>query len=124
MAPRHNVLLSLASLLCIILAVFVLVQNWSGSVSVTIGNQTWPSVMLGPVLLSLFVLGALASFFRLWGMASMLRSRIKHDELRREKAEVKAETSSDQIRALESKIQTLEKALEQALGTSTTKKKR
>ncbi len=118
MQSRQNYFLTIVSILCIVLVAVVVVQNWEQYLSVTFLSRTIPNISLGLVLLAISLVSGLAVFFKLWDISQRLAGEIKQYELRKEKAEVKAETSSDQVRVLESKIQTLEKALEQALSAS------
>jgi uncharacterized integral membrane protein len=75
-------------------------------------------ISLGIVILAAGLLGVLSAFGFSMVKRQTMRTEIKQYELRKEKAEVKAETTSDQVRVLEAKIQTLEKALAQALSSS------
>jgi hypothetical protein len=124
MSPVKKLLFPFVSLFCIVLVAALTLQNWYNDTAINLGNQAFAPLPLGAVILVTFLLGSGAAFFTLWGLTNQVRAQVKHAELRKEKAEVKAETDSDQIRALESKIDTLEKALEQALSTSTSKKRR
>jgi hypothetical protein len=110
----------LTSLAIVALIGCLIAQNWYTSIPITFLSQHWPSMMVGPVLLGTTLFSALAVFLRQLSVTRQFQSEMKQWELRREKAEVKAETSTDQIRVLESKIQTLEKALQQALSSKTT----
>jgi hypothetical protein len=106
------------SLFCLVTVVLLMVQNWSQTTSVTLGSQHWPAVSVGTLLLGVVLLTSVSLLLRFMDLATILRNRMQQDTLRREKAQVVAETSSDQVCALEAKINTLEKALEQALSSS------
>lgn len=118
MNSLRTVTLTMASLFCITLIALLVVQNWQMQTPLTVAGTTWPAVSLGGVILVASLLSGLGLFFRLWNVMQRMQTGIKQSELRKERAEVRAETSGDQIRALESKIQTLERALEQALSSA------
>lgn len=117
----NKALLTLGSLVATITAAIFIFQNWYTATSVSFVSWTWPQMSVGMALLTTFILGSLGTFFKSLSVFTELRGDVKQYELRKEKAEVKAETTTDQVRALESKIQTLEKALEQALSATANK---
>jgi uncharacterized integral membrane protein len=123
MAIAKSSILTGLSVVFAVAAVLLVAQNWAGEMSVMFLAKSWGPYPQGLVLLKLFALGALAGLCLYWNSRTQYNREIKHFELRREKAEVKAEASTDQVRVLESKIQTLEKALEQALSSGSTTKK-
>ncbi len=110
-------LMHLATLLFAVIAIALIAQNMDQAVDIQLFNRGWEQVSLGLTYLIALVSGLIICFSLVWPRVARLQAEAKHYELRKEKAEVKAESSSDQIRVLESKIQTLEKALEQALST-------
>lgn len=124
MGNLRQPLFTLATLLCTLVAGLLIVQNWETSISLALATAVWPQVSLGSVLLVVYALGALATLIKSWGAYLRICQDMKHYELRKEKAEVKAETHTDQIRTLESKIKTLETALAQALAASASKSDR
>lgn len=114
----------LKNLFILVLAIFwldLLVQNGARMVPLSLGNLFWPAVPLGGLLLAASVAIAAIAGLLGWQAVARITSRMKQDELRKEKAQVQAEISTDQIRVLETKVQTLEKALEQALSGSTSR---
>ncbi len=125
MASFQKMAFNLGAILCITLAAVFIILNGSTLVSLKLlpGNAA-VTVSLGFVMLGFWLLGTLGALFKYWQAAQQLKSSMKQYELRREKAEVKAEVSTDQIRSLESKIQTLEKALQQALASASGKQER
>lgn len=124
MIPNSKILLTLVSVLLFAVIAVIGIQNNETQIPLTVLNTTLPSLPLGMLLVTAAIIGSTATFLNLYGTVQTIRQNVKQQELRKEKAEVKAETSSDQIRALESKIKTLEKALEQALSTSSSRKNR
>ncbi len=109
------------SLLAVVFGVTLAVQNGSQVITFHLGQSTLTQVSLGSLFGVMFVAGFLAALFQSLRWLDVLQSRLKRYELKREKAEVTAETNADQVKVLESKIKTLEKALEQALSPSSKK---
>ena len=110
-----SLIFTFLSLLFLVLGVTLAVQNGAQHIHVMLGRSVIPDVSMGTLLGVAFVFGFLTAFMQLLKIAFALQSRLGSDELRREKAEVSAETSSDKVKALEAKVATLEKALSQAI---------
>ncbi len=101
---------------------YVAVQNWSVMTPLQIQGGQMITLSLGQVLLlsgSILMIANLLSFLRIY---NPLQRRLKQFELRKEKAEIQVETTSDYTKALEQKVETLEKALQQALSKKTSSK--
>lgn len=116
MGVMKKMMFQLLSLAALIVAVVLVVQNFGEYVPLRFLNLSMEAVPLGILLLVAVLMGSATIFFRMLDIAMHLQGRLKQFEHRREKAEVSAQTSSDQVNALEAKIETLEKALERALA--------
>ena len=115
MGPFQRYCLTVLSIACLLAVLIAVFQNWATPARLVWAQWVWTGVPMGAVILGSFLLGIAGVFFRFWELSRLMRAELKQYELRREKAEVRAESTHDQVRALESKIQTLEKALSQAL---------
>ncbi len=116
MGALRRILLNTISLLFIAVLAILIVENWPVSTPLLLPNGAHASASLGGIILTGAILAMVPAIMRQWLSVGQIQNQIKQFELRREKAEVKAEVNQDQVRVLEAKIQTLEKALDQALS--------
>jgi len=109
------ILFNILSLLFLAIYVFIGIQNIDVIVTLTLTPSLmvqWPLSLV--VLLSMFLGVFLATgfFIRVLDDIGKQKQRLARSA---EKLEVSAETSGEKVKALEAKIQTLEKALDDAL---------
>jgi TRAP-type C4-dicarboxylate transport system permease small subunit len=105
----------LAMLACLGLLTFI-GTNYFTRVSYDLFGLAFEMTLLGFPLLISALLAGLSVFFKMRERVLNARQENLRAERHREKAEVTAEASSERVKALEAKVQTLEKALEQALA--------
>ena len=105
--------LSLAVLVVLILTG---VQNNSTDVSLTLLSGSLVEWPLGLVILVCALLGAVTMAGLVMPLLAQYRQKNQRSMRTAEKLEVTAESSGEKVKALEAKIQTLEKALDDALA--------
>lgn len=98
-----------------LLCVGLIMNNINTPITLALTEQQHITLPLGGLIAAMYLLGIFAVVFVTLGLKNKLINQVKQQELRREQAQVSSETASDQIRALEAKVSTLEKALEKAL---------
>lgn len=102
----------------IVVAVIVILENINTETSVSLMGTLLPNMSLGGLLALVSAVLAIGSAYQ-YSNSEALRNQEHRRALRQaEKAEVAAETSSERVKALEQKIQTLETALQTALKRS------
>ena len=97
------ILFRIFSLLCLAIVVWLLA-----------GSN--PPLNRAEMILLPTLLGALSVVFAVWPAWRALKAQKQHSVRTAEKMEVSAENSGEKVRALEAKIKTLEKALDEALS--------
>ncbi len=112
----QQILFNVLAAVFLLAAVFFVSANFFQPVDYQLLNMTVAEAPLGQPLLIASFLVALAVAFKMYEMILTGRHQSIRADRQREKAEVTAESSSEKVRALEAKVQTLEKALEDALG--------
>lgn len=110
-----NFVLNILSLLCLLAAVLVVVQNLTVTTDLNLLTATLADVSVGLAALATGLLMAFAVAFRLWETIIDLSLGRRKANRQLEQAQVTAESSGEKVRALENKVATLEKALESAL---------
>ena len=104
------------SLLVLALLILTGVQNGSTDVTLKLvsGSEiVWP---IGLLVLVCAALGAVVVAGLIMPVVSGYRKQMQRSSRTAEKFEVSAESSGEKVKALEAKIQTLEKALDEALA--------
>jgi hypothetical protein len=113
-------LLQLFSTLCVLAWVVLGLSTHAQFIHFTYGFIGVPPSMtalpFGLVYFASGLLLALSVFIQAGLRTQRFLLQVKRDELKKEKAEVTALAGSDKIKALELKIQTLERALQKALS--------
>jgi hypothetical protein len=117
MKPQR-LLLNLFALILLAFAAVLVVQNLATSVSLQFLSMTFPAVPLGIVALIGALLAGGGTFLKMWErvIASGQQQRRAGREL--ERREVSQEEAEAKVKVLENKVQTLEKALREALKAS------
>lgn len=116
MHRSQQILLNVLALLSLLGMFFFVSANFFQPVDYELLNVDMAQAPLGQSLLIVAALTALAVAFKMYERLITQRHQSTRAERQREKAEVTAETSAEKVRALEAKVQTLEKALEDALS--------
>ncbi len=121
MYPSHKVqrlLLSLLAVLLLAATVALIVQNWHTGVSVQWFSWTEQSISLGSLMgLASLMLGG-AMLLMMWVRLLSLGQAYQKTSRELERQDVSREEAVEKVKVLESKIQTLETALSQALKLS------
>lgn len=99
--------------------VLMIVSNGATIVSFQFLDRTYPGVSLATVIGLVAVLVGVSLGLKLWEMVRRLKQASLKTERQVERAEVTAEISTDKVKALEAKIQTLETALAKAMSRKT-----
>lgn len=93
---------------------FCVLMHQAEPLTITLGNNSWEIASTGLVAVS-----GLAGIAMMWGVMQMRLADVtrfgKKVNRELERTAVSAETSSEQVKALEAKVKTLETALEKAL---------
>lgn len=116
MHRSQQILFNVLAAVSLLAAIFFVSANFFQPVDYHLLNMMMTDAPLGQPLLITAFLAALAMAFRMYERILFQRHKGTRAERQREKAEVTAETSSEKVRALEAKVQTLEKALDDALS--------
>ena len=103
------------TLLLTLLVLVVSILNMAKDAVLTFLGEQVLIMPLGAVILAGFGLGIMALMPIVAGIFGYSKSKVSLNQHQKEKAQVRSEASGDQIRALESKIKTLEMALDKAL---------
>lgn len=110
--------LNILALVFLAVAVLLITQNLATEVSVQWLTNTRSNLSLGLLLLLNSSLIALAMGCRLWVQFLVLGQQHKKTSRELERKDVSHEEASGRVKALENKVQTLEKALSEALKKS------
>lgn len=118
MFKLQRLVLNIASVVLLLMAVFLIIQNLSTHVSVQFFTMSWRDVSLGLllVMVGLLIAGSFAA--KLWERILMLGKQTRQVSRELEKQGVSREESQAKVKALEAKIATLEKALQEAFKQS------
>ena len=111
----QRLLLNVAAIACAAIAAWLIVENGSVDVSCHLFGQTY-SVSLSALLAGIGVLTALATGLRFSGMVLVSSKQTQVTQRKAERLEVAAESSTERVKVLEHKIETLETALKKALA--------
>lgn len=111
----QRIALNLLSFACLALGVALIVLNWPLPVSVQWLNNVRMEMPLGVLLLSMSLLVAASIGFRVWCQFLALGHQHKRTSRELERKDVSHEEAAGRVKALENKVQTLEKALQEAL---------
>ena len=104
------------SLLVLVLLVFTGIQNGAANAPLILANGSIVQWSVGTVILVAALLGAFVVVGLVLPVLDELRKQKQRSARSAEKLEVSAESSGEKVKALEAKIQTLEKALDDALA--------
>jgi uncharacterized integral membrane protein len=115
MGRLQRFFLNLISSIALALLLVTVISNWETSVTVQFLEITLADLSLGSVFLGIIALTGLIGILKSWELMGLVQKNMRKSERHLEKAEVTAEISTDKVKALESKVQTLEKALSKAL---------
>jgi hypothetical protein len=116
--------LRVLSLICLLSVGVIALQNLAVTTSLQLATVILEDVSVGLVSLAMGLLSALAALFWSWARLGVLASGQRKANRQLEQAQVTAESSSEKVRAMESKIAALEKALDMALKENETLKAR
>lgn len=111
----QQLIFNLFALGFLIAAVFLMVQNWQTEVSFEGLDHQQYRISLGLLLLGNGALIAAAMGCRVWAYLLVLGKQQKRTSRELERKDVSHEEASSQVKVLEQKVQTLEKALSEAL---------
>lgn len=115
MLKLQRFLLSVAALLCLLVALVLVIQNLAVMTPFQFAVITGQSAPLGALMAIVGVLVAGGILLKMWGHHLSLRHQQRQTHRELEKKEVSREEAAAQVRVLESKVQTLERALQEAL---------
>lgn len=115
MQKLQRLSLNLLALIFLAAVIVLIVRNLETVVSVQWLTETRLQVSLGTLLLVNGVLVALAIASRLWVQLLTLGQQHKKTSRELERRDVSHEEAESRVKALENKVQTLEKALSEAL---------
>lgn len=115
MGRLQRFFLNLISSIALAVLLVAVVSNWETSVTVQFLEITLEDLSLGSVFAAIIALTGLIGILKAWELMGLVQKNMRKSERHLEKAEVTAEISTDKVKALESKVQTLEKALSKAL---------
>jgi hypothetical protein len=114
-ATWQRIFVNLLSIFLLAGVVVLIFSTWLMPVSISILGNLYPDLPLGGLLAMVGVAVGLAVLLKGWEYLATIRHEARRIERNRERAEVTAEASSDKVKALEAKVETLEKALSKAL---------
>lgn len=116
----QNFIFNILSLLFLLCAILLVVQNLNETATIQFATFSIDYLRVGVILAITTLLGALSVLMRHWAnkIGYILDSKKTEREL--ERASVEAESAEEKVKVLEAKVQTLETALDQALNQTDT----
>ncbi|HEY9745688.1 MAG TPA: hypothetical protein V6C99_05675 [Oculatellaceae cyanobacterium] len=111
----QRIVLNLLSVIFLALAVVLAVQNWPSSVTVQWPGGSQTLMPLGALLLVEGLIASIAIGFGAWCQFLVLKQRYQRTSRELERKDVSHEEAAGRVKALENKVETLEKALREAL---------
>ncbi|MGE0199920.1 MAG: hypothetical protein AB7P76_03000 [Candidatus Melainabacteria bacterium] len=120
MGAIQTFLFNILSLVFILAALLMVVQNLATPVTLNITTHEITALTLGGAMAVCALLVGLGA--NLWWLNHFMQSRFAQHKVSRkaEKMEISAESAGQQVKALQAKVDTLEKALETALARQST----
>lgn len=115
MLKVQRLILTLLSIALLGLTVALVVQNLDVWVPVSFLSLHAPAVSLGALLAGSALLLGVGILLKMWERLLLLGTQQKRTSRELERRDVSTEEAESQVKVLESKIQTLEKALSEAL---------
>lgn len=118
MLKAQRLLLTIVSIVFLALTLSLIVQNFSAEVPVQFLSWNLPQVSLGLLLAVVSLLMGGGILLRMWDQVLILSDQKKRASRELERKDVSKEEAEGKLKVLESKVQTLEKALSEALKSN------
>lgn len=118
MLKAQRLLLNLVSIVCLALTLTLIVQNLAIPVNVQFLTWTLPALSLGLLLAACSLVLGIGILLKMWERLSIVGEQKKKASRELERKDVSHEEAEEKVKVLENKIQTLEKALSEALKSS------
>ena len=115
MLKLQQLLLTIGGTILFVLGVIMAWQNWPTAVNVILLQWALPGFSLGLIMLVAGIVFGIAISLYTASLAALLGARQRRAERELERKEVDREEASGRVKALEAKVETLEKALGEAL---------
>ena len=115
MVKLQQLLLTVGSMITFVLALLVAYQNWATPVDLAFLQWQFPAFSLGVALVVVGILLSVSISMQMASLAALLNSRQRKAERELERKEVDREGAAERVKVLEAKVDTLEKALSEAL---------
>lgn len=118
MRKAQQLLITLVSILFLVGTAILIIQNLAVLVPVQFLTWTTPSASLGAMLAVASVLMGVGILLQMWRRMLTAGEQHKRTSRELERKDVSREEAEEKVKVLENKIQTLEKALSEALKSS------
>ena len=115
MLKAQRLLITLVAVVFLVVTVMLVVQNMAVPVSVQFLTWEFPLFSLGLVLAGTSLLLGASILLKMWERILTLGTQQKKTSRELERKDVSREEAEEKVKVLENKIQTLEKALAEAL---------
>lgn len=121
MLKAQRLLLNLVAMICLALTLAIIVQNLAVQAPVQFLTWTLPQVSLGLLMAGCSLLLGGAILLTMWERLLIVGEQKKKASRDLERKDVSREEAEEKVKVLENKVQTLEKALSEALKSSHTR---
>jgi hypothetical protein len=118
MLKTQRLLLTLFSIVLLVVTITLAIQNLAVQVPVQFLTWVFPSVSLGLTLAITSLLLGASILLKMWERILTIGDQQKRTSRELERKDVSREEAEEKVKVLENKIQTLEKALTEALKSS------